>query len=101
MSVQVADAWGSQWVTLFNEQGTQLMNGKSAGELFDMKHMTGDAAWEAAFKAANFQEFIMTLRCKVETYNDEARLKVSVQRMAPIDYAAESRELINAITAMI
>ena len=100
MSVQVADAWGSQWVTLFNEQGTQLMNGKSAGELFDTKHMTGDAAWEAAFKAANFQEFIMTLRCKVETYNDEARLKVSVQRMAPIDYAAESRELINAITAM-
>jgi|TARA_B110000208_G_C11515764_1_gene338709 replication factor A1 len=98
MSVQVADAWGTQWITLFNEQGTELM-GKSAGELFDLKHMTGEAAWEAAFKAANFQEFIMTLRCKVETYNEEPRLKVSVQRMAPVDYVAESRELINAIAA--
>jgi replication factor A1 len=100
MSVQVADAWGSQWVTLFNDQGTQLMGGKTAGELFKIKSHTGEAAWDAAFKSANFQEFIMTLRCKVESYNDESRLKISVQRMTPIDYVAESRELISAIESM-
>ena len=49
---------------------------------------------------ALFQEHVMTVRCKADSYKDELRVRVTMQRTAPTNYLAESRNIIDALNAM-
>jgi hypothetical protein len=46
-----------------------------------------------------FTEFYLSLRVKMETYNDEARKKVVVAAMAPLNAEPECAQLTTATAA--
>lgn len=46
-----------------------------------------------------FQKFQMKFRVKMESYNDESRLKLSVVNVEPVDYVAYARRLLNEFKA--
>ena len=58
------------------------------------------AGFDQHFLAQSFKSFMLKARVKNDYYNDEARLKISCTTLAPIDFAAESRNLLQEINAL-
>eukprot|EP00656_Telonema_subtile_P004933 TRINITY_DN12251_c0_g1_i1.p1 TRINITY_DN12251_c0_g1~~TRINITY_DN12251_c0_g1_i1.p1 ORF type:complete len:192 (+),score=59.34 TRINITY_DN12251_c0_g1_i1:137-712(+) len=99
MSVTTNDESGVQWLTAFNEAGETLLK-SSANDLYN-KQCSKDAAFEAAFADACFKEYIFKLRCKMETYNSESRLKCMIQSVSPVNYVTESTNLLAEINEVM
>ena len=98
LTMRVTDGTGSTLVTAFNDEAVAIMS-CSAGEL---KHMqdTDNDAYEAQYRKALFQELVVTVRCKTETYKEETRVRASLQRATHVDYVAESRAIVAALKAL-
>ena len=54
-------------------------------------------AYDAVIDGAQWKRYVMTLRAKVETYNDVSKLKVHIFRASPVNYANEGKTLLAAI----
>jgi hypothetical protein len=55
---------------------------------------------QAFFKSAQFKEFIVTLKCKMEMVRDEQRLKVTVVKLRALEgdvLVKENKALLAAI----
>lgn len=96
MSVVVLDHTGSSWTTCFNDQGKVVLNGRTADEIGELRE-TNPAQFEAAFKEALFKQYVFRLRVKAENVQEELRVKAGVVTLEPINYAAESKDLLQAI----
>ena len=93
------DASGSSWVSAFNDAGLVLFDDVSANDLAAMKDGS-EADFEAFLKTtAYFGDYLVRVRAKTETWNDQSRVKTSVVNIARLDYAAESRSLLAALAA--
>ncbi|XP_012275093.1 replication protein A 70 kDa DNA-binding subunit [Orussus abietinus] len=91
----LVDFTGHQWVTAFNEEGEKLI-GVSAQELGNLKESDNDAFMEK-FGEASFNSFIFKLRTKLETFNDEARLKTTVASVTPLDHKVYNDYLLTKL----
>lgn len=114
VSMVLMDTTGSQWVTMFHEQAMQLLR-VSAEELNELKSSVrasatpcapplptdprpqNPAEYEAVFARANFSTLVSKLRVQLEQSNEATRLRCTVVDSRPIDYVAESKDLITAI----
>lgn len=94
----VADATGSTWVSLFDEQAHSLFNGVTADEAFAAYE--NQDSYDSLFAKANYTEWNIKCRVKNEIVNDEPRLKATVVKMEPLDYAKESRDILKALAVM-
>ena len=56
-----------------------------------------DGKFEAYMKQFNFQRYVLKLRAKADTWNEQTRVKVSIADVKPCDYKAESAALIQAL----
>ena len=99
LSFRATDHTGSTFVTAFNEQAVEIM-GCTAGELKRLQESDKDA-YEAKFQQALFKELVLTLRCKADTYKDETRVRVGVQRCNHVNYVSESQHIITALKALL
>ncbi|TYZ63719.1 hypothetical protein PybrP1_003688 [[Pythium] brassicae (nom. inval.)] len=97
MSVVVLDHTGSSWTTCFNDQGKVVLNGRTADEIGELRE-TNPAAFEAAFKEALFKQYVFRLRIKAENVQEELRVKAGVVTLEPINYVAEAKDLLKAIS---
>ena len=95
LPVVACDAGANQWLTAFNDMAEQLI-GKKAGELKALKD-ADQHAYDAVIEAAQWKRYVMTLRAKVETYQDNARLKVHVIRAAAPNFVTEGKTLLSDI----
>ncbi|XP_075892468.1 replication protein A 70 kDa DNA-binding subunit [Nelusetta ayraudi] len=95
LSANVADYSDNQWVTCFQESAEAILGQNSAylGQLKD----SNEAAFDEIFQQANFNTFVFRNRVKLETYNDESRIKASVLDVKPVDHRDYSRRLITNI----
>ncbi|XP_037544220.1 replication protein A 70 kDa DNA-binding subunit [Nematolebias whitei] len=91
----LADIWDNQWVTCFQETAEVLL-GHSAEELGQLRE-TDEAAFNEVFHKTNFTTHIFKNRVKLETYNDESRVKVTVMDILPVDHREYSRRLLSNI----
>ena len=98
LSVQAADATGSSWLSAFNDQAEQLL-GRTADDLAALKEAGDDAGYNDAIDGAIWKTYNMNLRVKADEWNGEKRIKTTITGLAPVDYAAESKELLAAIAA--
>nr|XP_046173043.1 replication protein A 70 kDa DNA-binding subunit-like [Oncorhynchus gorbuscha] len=99
LSANIADFSDNQWVTCFHEtaEGTLGHNAETLGLLKD----TDDAAFDEVFQKVNFTTHIFrNNRVKLETYNDESRVKAMVMEVKPLDHREYSRRLISNIRNM-
>ncbi|XP_060911055.1 replication protein A 70 kDa DNA-binding subunit-like isoform X2 [Labrus mixtus] len=95
LSANLADFGDNQWVTCFQETAEVLL-GHSAETLGQLRD-TDEAAFDEVFQKANFTTHIFKNRVKLETYNDEVRLKVTALEVQPIDHREYSRRLLSNI----
>ena len=91
----LADHTGSTWVTAFNDEAAALL-GIDAGQL---RALAGSAAHDAAFKPLLHADVVAKVKVFEEVYQDQARVKASVQRIAKVvDYAAEARAAMEMLS---
>ncbi|XP_069002313.1 replication protein A 70 kDa DNA-binding subunit-like isoform X1 [Embiotoca jacksoni] len=95
LSANLADSGDNQWVTCFQETAEVLL-GHSAETLGQLRD-TDEAAFDEVFQKANFTTHIFKNRVKLETYNDESRVKVTVMEIQPVDHREYSRRLLRNI----
>uniref|UniRef100_A0A8C6S8V1 Replication protein A subunit n=1 Tax=Neogobius melanostomus TaxID=47308 RepID=A0A8C6S8V1_9GOBI len=92
LSANIADYGDNQWVTCFQESAESIL-GQNAAYLGQLKD-SNEAAFDEVFQQANFNTFIFRSRVKMETYNDESRIKATVMEVKPVDHKEYSNRLI-------
>uniref|UniRef100_A0A8L0DLQ8 Replication protein A subunit n=1 Tax=Oncorhynchus mykiss TaxID=8022 RepID=A0A8L0DLQ8_ONCMY len=98
LSANITDFSDNQWVTCFHETAEGILghNAETLGQLKD----TDEAAFDEVFQKVNFTTHIFRNRVKLETYNDESRVKAMVMEVKPVDHREYSRRLISNIRNM-
>lgn len=92
LSAQLADSTGNQWVTLFQESAESLL-GITSTDLGKIMEEDKDEYGDI-FQKQMFKLFEIRARAKMETYNNETKLKVTLFKIKPVDYKAASTKLI-------
>uniref|UniRef100_A0A671UDN1 Replication protein A subunit n=1 Tax=Sparus aurata TaxID=8175 RepID=A0A671UDN1_SPAAU len=92
LSANIADYGDNQWVTCFQESAEAIL-GQNAAYLGQLKD-SNEAAFDEVFQQANFNTFVFRSRVKLETYNDESRIKATVMEVKPVDHKDYSKRLI-------
>lgn len=97
LSTNVADATGQMWLSGFNEDATKLI-GMTATELHRLREESESEFTAALHKAAN-RMYVFNCRAKMDTFNDQSRVRYTISRCAPVDFAKAGMELADAIKA--
>ncbi|KAL1541691.1 Replication protein A 70 kDa DNA-binding subunit B [Salvia divinorum] len=97
MAVKVSDASGEAFVSVFNEQAEKMI-GCTADELNEIKLNDGEASYQKKLKDATWVPHLFRVSVAQNEYNNEKRQRITVRAVAPIDYAAESKYLIEEMT---
>ncbi|XP_053313074.1 replication protein A 70 kDa DNA-binding subunit [Spea bombifrons] len=92
LSANIADFGENQWITCFQESAESIL-GQNAAYLGELKEKN-EQAYEEVFQNANFRSYTFRVRVKLETYNDESRIKATAMDVKPIDHKEYSRRLI-------
>lgn len=94
----VADETSTTWVSFFNEQAETLLDAvaddvyrETMGENHDQDK------YDSYFGRALYTDWVFRCKVKQELVGEETRSKTSVYTMHPVDYAKESRDLLDAI----
>uniref|UniRef100_A0A8B9SHW9 Replication protein A subunit n=1 Tax=Anas platyrhynchos TaxID=8839 RepID=A0A8B9SHW9_ANAPL len=90
--VTIADCLEYQWVTCFQDTAEFIL-GQSAAFLGELKEKN-EQAFEEVFQNANFNTYEFRIRVKLETYNDESRIKATAMDVKPVNYREYSKRLI-------
>lgn len=85
-------------MTCFHETAEGIL-GHSAETLGQLKD-TDEAAFDEVFRKVIFTTHVFRNRVKLETYNDESRVKATVMKVKPVDHREYSRRLISNIRKM-
>ncbi|XP_069471464.1 replication protein A 70 kDa DNA-binding subunit [Ambystoma mexicanum] len=98
LSANIADYGENQWVTCFQETAEAIL-GQNATYLGEIKERN-EQAYEEVFQNANFRSYTFRIRVKLETYNDESRIKGTLMDVKPVDHKEYAKRLIMNIRKM-
>ncbi|XP_021660871.2 replication protein A 70 kDa DNA-binding subunit B [Hevea brasiliensis] len=96
--VKVSDASGEGWVSVFNE--AEKIIGCSADELDKLKSEKEGSSYQLKLKEATWNPHLFRVSVAQNEYNNEKRQRITVRAVAPVDFAAESRYLLEEISKM-
>ena len=82
---------------MFNDDGIRLLN-KTAGEMEQLKE-NDQQAFINHFRSLIFNQYLMNLRLAPHTWEGETKVKCTVSNCNKINYAKESRLLLQEIQA--
>ncbi|KAM3318841.1 replication protein A 70 kDa DNA-binding subunit B [Capsicum chacoense] len=99
MALKVSDASGEAWLSAFNEQAEKIL-GCSADELDKLKSEEGETAYQMKLKEATWVPHLFRVSVAPQEYNNEKRQRITVRAIAPVDYAAESKYLLEEMSKM-
>ncbi|KAI3677920.1 hypothetical protein L6452_37194 [Arctium lappa] len=97
-SAKFSDATGETWFSIFHEQA-EILLGCSADELAKMKSQEEATNFLCQLKKAKWVSFLFRICVARTEYKNVKRQKISVIDIAPVDFAADSRLLLNEISA--
>jgi replication factor A1 len=100
LSCIVGDTTGSQFVTIFNDQGAALL-GVPAKEVESYKESNNSGELNRIFDAAIYKRYLFTIKATEEMYQDEMKIRCVIAQMEPINYTNESKRLIDEIESML
>lgn len=98
LQVQLQDFSGQLWVTFFEEMAQQVL-GCTSEELGDLKKNDEDA-FNSVLNKCLFKSCIVRLKAKMETFNDETRVKFTANKIEPLKYDEYIRVLQEEIKKM-
>ncbi|KAK0322313.1 Replication factor A protein 1 [Friedmanniomyces endolithicus] len=96
MSVNVSDHTGQMWLSCFNEVGVQIM-GVSANEMMAMRDDGEERKVTEAFAEANCKTFVFKCKAKMDTFQDQQRVRYQVQYANPLNFSLEAKKLADVI----
>ncbi|XP_009773896.1 replication protein A 70 kDa DNA-binding subunit B-like [Nicotiana sylvestris] len=99
MALKVSDASGEAWLSAFNEQAEKIL-GYSADELDKLKSEEGETVYQMKLKEATWVPHLFRVSVAPQEYNSEKRQRITVRAVAPVDYAAESKYLLEEMSKM-
>ena len=97
MQAAIADFTDVHWVTIFEESGMNIL-GISAEELARKKE-ENMIEYEKILENCKYLSFQFTIKSKVESWNDEKRLRLSIVKAEKI--SKDSIDRINRLTSEI
>lgn len=97
MSCVVTDHSGNSWLTAYNDEAEKILNGRTADDLYALQAAGDENAYKEAFSGANFTQLLVRIKVRTDTRDDEQRVRSSIAGMYPLDYQAESRNMISFI----
>ncbi|KAM7537813.1 hypothetical protein Aperf_G00000060350 [Anoplocephala perfoliata] len=100
LSLKISDITGEHWITCF-QNTAEVVLGCSTDELGVIKESKDESQMENVFVNATFKSWIFRLRAKVDTFNDESRLRVVAVEVKPINFAEYVKQLQRQIDAII
>lgn len=86
-----ADFTQAEWCTSFDEVGETIM-GTSAKEM-EAVYKTDYPAAEKYFRDRQFSEWTVSIQCKEEVYNDEARMRYRCNGIEELDYVKDTNRM--------
>ncbi|KAI9805271.1 MAG: Replication factor A protein 1 [Piccolia ochrophora] len=95
MSLNVNDHTGQMWLTAFDDIGRVLL-GRPAGELREIKENDEQAAVEA-FQDNLCKTWIFRCKAKMETFQDQQKVRYSIASAQPLNFSAEAAKLADII----
>ncbi|XP_051115840.1 replication protein A 70 kDa DNA-binding subunit B [Andrographis paniculata] len=100
MVVKVSDATGEAYFSVFNEQAEKII-GCTADELNELRSQDGESSYQMKLKEAMWRAQLLRVSVTPHEYNNEKRQRITVRSVAAVDYAAESKYLLEQISNKI
>ncbi|KAL8465230.1 hypothetical protein ACS0TY_034656 [Phlomoides rotata] len=99
MVVKVSDASGEAYLSVFNEQAEKII-GCTADELNEIKSQDGEGSYQKKLKEVTWSPHLFRVSVTPHEYNGEKKQRITIRAVAPIDYATESKYLVEEISKM-
>lgn len=94
LSVQVSDATGAEFVSVFDEAAESLL-GMKASEFAEIRDDENQV--NAKLNSVGLDEYVFRIGARLDHYNDEARVRYSVFNAHPVKYESEAEFLLQEI----
>jgi len=95
LNVNAQDHTGTIWLSFFDE-AAQTIIGKSATEMSDLQEFR-ENEYERLLEAPLLKPYVLRVRAKQDTWQDEVRVKYQVLKASPVDFGPESRIVMEDI----
>ncbi|KAK4750457.1 hypothetical protein SAY87_003939 [Trapa incisa] len=98
MALKATDASGDAWLSTFNDEAENLI-GYSADELDELRSQDSeDNGYQLKLKQVTWVPHLFRVSVALQEFNNERKQRITVRAVAPVDYAAESRFLLEEIS---
>ncbi|GLJ18890.1 hypothetical protein SUGI_0337550 [Cryptomeria japonica] len=100
LPLKLQDATGTLWATAFDEGGIHLLH-KIAKQLYALQNDTTTTETPSSvIKTLLSHYYSFTVLVSTETYNSKTKMKVTVNKVAPVDFKAECHALLAEIRCL-
>jgi len=99
LQASVVDSTGEMWITCFQDTA-EVVLGRKSDELGRLKQMDDQREFDELFAECMYKTVVMKVRAKMETFNDETRLKTICVQATPVNYKEYSQRLITELESM-
>ncbi|GLJ33994.1 hypothetical protein SUGI_0683730 [Cryptomeria japonica] len=100
LPLKLQDATSTLWATSFDEGGNHLLH-KTTRQLYTLQNdATTKETPSSVIKAVLSHYYSFTVLVCTETYNSESKMKVTVKKVAPVDFKAECHALLAEISCL-
>ncbi|CAN0876938.1 Replication protein A 70 kDa DNA-binding subunit B [Linum grandiflorum] len=99
LALKVTEASGEGWISAFNDEA-ELILGSSADELDQLRSQDDGSSYQSKLKAATWNPHLFRVSVTQNEYNHEKRQRVTVKAVSSVDFAAESKFLLEEISKM-
>lgn len=94
-SARVIDDSGILSAQIFNDQA-EIIFGKQADRMHEIRESDA-AAYKTALAQSQWNEWTMRVKCQAQEYNGEIRKRYAIIEAQPINYAKESKRILQMI----
>ncbi|CAN1176608.1 Replication protein A 70 kDa DNA-binding subunit B [Linum perenne] len=95
--VKVRDMSGEGFISSFTEEAEQIL-GCTVDELEKMQSENNGSSYEVKLKAATWNQYLFRISVTQYEYKHEKRQRIIAKAVNPVDYAAESKLLLEDIS---
>ncbi|GLJ32618.1 hypothetical protein SUGI_0656140 [Cryptomeria japonica] len=100
LPLKLQDATGTLWATAFDEGGNHLLH-KTARQLYALQNdATTKETPSSMIKTILSHYYSFIVLVSTETYKSESKMKVTVNKVAPVDFKAECHALLAEISRL-
>ncbi|KAI7732297.1 hypothetical protein M8C21_028010 [Ambrosia artemisiifolia] len=99
LSAKFTDTSSGAWFSIFSDEAEKLI-GCSASELHNLKSQDDSNDFQTQLKKATWVPYCFRVMVAQKEYNNEKRQRITVKSIAPVDFAAESKMLLEELSSM-